>query len=62
MEPVWLRLTIAVFGYFPFTSDELESQTTHKISIEQIGDSASAVHSAAIKPAAQAALAKIRWL
>lgn len=48
-----------VFGFFPFTSDELEAQTTHKIFMEQIGDSASVVHSAAIKPAAQAALAKI---
>lgn len=48
-----------VFGFFPFVSDELESQNTHKIFLEQIGDSASVVHSVAIKPAAQAALAKI---
>lgn len=49
-----------VFSFFPFKQDECECQTTHRIFLEQIGDSASVIHSAAVKPAAQEALAKIR--
>ena len=49
-----------VFSFMPFKSDECEAQTTHRIFLEQISDSASVVHSAGVKPAAQEALAKIR--
>ena len=49
-----------VFGFMPFKSDECEAQTTHRVFLEQINDSASALHSAGVKPAAQEALAKIR--
>ena len=49
-----------VLSFMPFKSDECEAQQTHRIFLEQINDSASAVHSAGVKPAAQEALAKIR--
>ena len=49
-----------VLGFFPFKSDECESQTTHRIFLEQIKDGSSIVHTAAVKPAAQEALNKLR--
>lgn len=49
-----------VFSFFPFKQDECEAQTTHRIFFDQIRDSNSVVHSAAVKPVAQEALRKIR--
>lgn len=49
-----------VYSFFPFKEDECEAQTSHRIFFDQIKDSSSVVHSAAVKPAAQEALNKIR--
>jgi len=51
---------VGVLSFFPFKSDECESQTTHRIFLEQVKDGASVVHSAGVKAAAQEALGKIR--
>ena len=49
-----------VFSFFPLKEDECEAQVSHRIFLEQILDSNSVVHTAAVKPAAQEALIKIR--
>jgi len=49
-----------VFSFFPFKEDECEAQTSHRIFIEQVMTADSVVHSAAVKPAAQTALNKIK--
>lgn len=43
---------VAVLNRMPFTSDENESMTTHRLLLDQIENPASVIHNAAIKPAA----------
>jgi len=49
-----------VLSRMPFTAQETENMTSHRILIEQCLDPKSIVHNNAVKPAAQAAIKRIR--
>ena len=51
---------VSVLNRMPFTSDENESMTSHRILLDQIEQADSVVHHEAVKPAAQQAVSRIR--
>lgn len=51
---------VSVLNRMPFTSDENESMTSHRILLDQIENPNSVIHHASVKPAAQQAVSRIR--
>jgi hypothetical protein len=51
---------VSVLNRIPFSSDENESMTTHRLLLDQIETQGSVVHNEVVKPAARDALNRIK--